>query len=115
MVIPLVSGIIGAGAATAVILDIIFVIPQLASQQQTSQTETESPGQQQQERQLRPTQQQSPSTNDNNNNNNLTTAQTTTTTSTADPWQQLRHQDPVFDNFYTTINECVSPPLSAAE
>jgi hypothetical protein len=115
----LVSGIIGAGAATAVILGIILLLPQLTPQQQSqqhSQTQTEVSRQQQEKAPLQPTPQQSPSANeDSNNNNNPTTAQSTTTASTADPWEQLRLQDAVFDDFYNTINECTSPPLNAEE
>jgi hypothetical protein len=124
LVTPLVSGIIGAGAATAVILGIILLLPQLTPQQQSqqhSQTQTEVSRQQQEKAPLQPTPQQSPSANEdsnnnnNNNNNNPTTAQSTTTASTADPWEQLRLQDAVFDDFYNTINECTSPPLNAEE
>lgn len=118
MVTPLVSGIIGAGAATAVILGIILFLPQLTPQQQqqpNSQTQTEVSRQQQETAPLQPTPQQSPSANEDNNNNNPTTAQSTTTASMADPWEQLRLQDPVFDDFYNTINECTSPPLNAEE
>lgn len=115
----MVSGIIGAGAATAVILGIILLLPQLTPQQQSqqhSQTQTEVSRQQQEKAPLQPTPQQSPSANeDSNNNNNPTTAQSTTTASTADPWEQLRLQDAVFDDFYNTINECTSPPLNAEE
>lgn len=118
----MVSGIIGAGAATAVILGIILLLPQLTPQQQSqqhSQTQTEVSRQQQEKAPLQPTPQQSPSANEdnnnNNNNNNPTTAQSTTTASTADPWEQLRLQDAVFDDFYNTINECTSPPLNAEE
>jgi cytoskeletal protein RodZ len=113
----LVSGIIGAGAATAVILAIILLLPQLTPQQQSqqhSQTQTEVSRQQQEKAPLQPTPQQSPSANE-DSNNNPTTAQSTTTASTADPWEQLRLQDAVFDDFYNTINECTSPPLNAEE
>jgi cytoskeletal protein RodZ len=109
----------GAGAATAVILGIILLLPQLTPQQQQqaqqhSQTQTEVSRQQQEKAPLQPTPRQSPSANE-DNNNNPTTAQSTTTASTADPWEQLRLQDAVFDDFYNTINECTSPPLNAEE
>ncbi|HEX2106722.1 MAG TPA: hypothetical protein VHF28_03240 [Nitrososphaera sp.] len=38
-----------------------------------------------------------------------------TTVNPNEPYGELRQQDPAFDNFYTMMDDCISPPLTAAE